>query len=189
MTPLDSLYASGELSLGSRLLYKPIHIWQNISYNSPALNCQFERSCSNYMVDAIQGKGVLPGLVIGIDRIVRCNPAARHYHMQLNKPRILPDGRLLEPLDIDSAHDPGKNPYVAMSLSVIPGLGRSYAGHPVDGLFSFIFVAGFALNAGMQLEAGNSFGATAYGLTAGLFWIADFYGAYRTAKLTVSDNP
>ncbi|MCF7807682.1 MAG: membrane protein insertion efficiency factor YidD [Candidatus Marinimicrobia bacterium] len=185
MTPLDSLYASGELSLGSRILLKPIQIWQDFSYRSFAMNCQFESSCSNYMVHAIRVKGILPGLVIGTDRIVRCNPAARHYHLQEEYSMIQADGRLVEPMRVQPGHAPGRSPYIALGLSVIPGLGRSYAGHVVDGLFSFFFVSGFALNSAMHVEAGHTFSASVYGLTAGLFWAADFYGAYRTARSAV----
>lgn len=187
-TPVDSLYATGELNLGMQVILKPIQLWQHLSYHTPALNCQFEESCSNYMVEAIMEKGVLSGFVMGTDRIVRCNPAARRYHLKLENPIIQADGRLVEPLNLQARHGPGKNPYLALSLSVVPGLGRAYSGHPVDGLFSFIFVAGFSFNSAMQARAGNTVSAGAYGMAAGLFWIADFYGAYRTARLAVTSN-
>lgn len=184
MTPLDSLYATGTLHLGERLAYKPIQIWQRISYRTPALNCQFEPSCSNFMVEAMETRGLMAGLTIGTDRIVRCNPAARHYHMHRSEPQILADGRLLDRVGVVLEEHPGKNPYAAMGLSVIPGLGRAYAGQPVDGFYSFIFVAGFVVNSINHYEASNTIRAGVMGSLAGLFWIADIYGAYRTASLS-----
>ncbi|MGD2175497.1 MAG: membrane protein insertion efficiency factor YidD [Candidatus Brocadiaceae bacterium] len=36
--------------------------------------CRFRPSCSRYMVQAIQKKGLIVGLLKGLWRIVRCNP-------------------------------------------------------------------------------------------------------------------
>jgi len=140
------------------------------------------------MVAAILEKGVLPGMVIGTDRIVRCNSAARHYHLQLPHAKIQYDGRLVDPLEWAREPKPGKSPLLATSLSIVPGLGRAYAGHPVDGLFSFILVAGFAFNTYNQNQAENPImtGINASFMT--LFWLADFYGAYRTAKMVPPRN-
>ena len=45
-------------------------------YISPCLPraCRFEPTCSVYMVQAIQKKGLLRGLVLGAKRLVRCHP-------------------------------------------------------------------------------------------------------------------
>jgi uncharacterized protein len=183
MAPLDSLYGQDTLNFAQRTLLKPIQAWQHFSYESSALNCQFEKSCSNFMVEAILEKGFLLGSVVGTDRIVRCNPSARHYHLQLPNSKIQYDGRLVDPLKFAREPTPGKNPLLATSLSIIPGLGRAYAGHPVDGLFSFILVSGFAFNTYQHIQTENPIriGINASMMT--LFWLADFYGAYRTAKM------
>jgi putative membrane protein insertion efficiency factor len=39
--------------------------------------CQFHPSCSQYAFDAIQKHGVLKGTILGVWRIVRCNPWAK----------------------------------------------------------------------------------------------------------------
>ena len=188
MTPLDSLYAQDSLGIGARIVFKPIQLWQHFSYSQATMNCQFENSCSNFMVQAIQDKGLIRGTVVGTDRIVRCNPAARHYHIQLPDSRIQYDGRLVEPLDWKHEPHPGKSPALAVALSVIPGLGRAYAGHPIDGMFSFLLVAGFAFNTYSNYQSENAIRTSVSGSLMTLFWFADMYGAFRTAKM-VPDNP
>jgi putative component of membrane protein insertase Oxa1/YidC/SpoIIIJ protein YidD len=47
--------------------------------------CNFWPTCSQFTRDAIQSQGLLPGVVIGADRLLRCNPWAwnhldQHYH-------------------------------------------------------------------------------------------------------------
>ncbi|MEG0751726.1 MAG: membrane protein insertion efficiency factor YidD [Oscillospiraceae bacterium] len=46
---------------------------------SPQLghNCRFFPSCSEYMLEAIQMRGVFHGVVLGIFRILRCNPLCK----------------------------------------------------------------------------------------------------------------
>ena len=36
--------------------------------------CRFQPTCSQYAYDAIESRGVLRGVVLGVWRIVRCNP-------------------------------------------------------------------------------------------------------------------
>lgn len=39
--------------------------------------CRFEPTCSVYMVEAIERFGIIRGLLLGIWRILRCNPFCR----------------------------------------------------------------------------------------------------------------
>jgi uncharacterized protein len=43
---------------------------------SPMLgnNCRFYPSCSQYMIDSVNKKGVFAGVLKGLWRILRCNP-------------------------------------------------------------------------------------------------------------------
>jgi uncharacterized protein len=45
-------------------------------YLSPLLppSCRFEPTCSVYMVEAIEKKGVVQGLILGLRRLLRCHP-------------------------------------------------------------------------------------------------------------------
>ena len=36
--------------------------------------CRFEPSCSQYMIDAVRGRGALIGVGLGLWRLARCNP-------------------------------------------------------------------------------------------------------------------
>ena len=42
--------------------------------------CRFTPSCSQYMLEAVQKKGVLRGLVMGAWRLLRCNPLFHGGH-------------------------------------------------------------------------------------------------------------
>lgn len=54
---------------------KSIEFYQkNIHKIRPVSPCKFEPSCSEYMKQSIQKKGVLKGLHKGLYRILRCNP-------------------------------------------------------------------------------------------------------------------
>ncbi|MDE2893098.1 MAG: membrane protein insertion efficiency factor YidD [Chloroflexota bacterium] len=39
--------------------------------------CRFEPSCSQYMIDAVQARGAVVGVGLGIWRVLRCNPFNR----------------------------------------------------------------------------------------------------------------
>jgi uncharacterized protein len=36
--------------------------------------CRFEPTCSVYMYQAIQKKGIFPGVLLGIKRLLKCHP-------------------------------------------------------------------------------------------------------------------
>ena len=40
-------------------------------------SCRYYPTCSNYMIDALKKHGAILGLVMGICRILRCNPFIR----------------------------------------------------------------------------------------------------------------
>lgn len=45
-------------------------------YISPMFppTCRYYPTCSNYAIDAIKKHGIVKGIIIGIFRILRCNP-------------------------------------------------------------------------------------------------------------------
>jgi uncharacterized protein len=52
----------------------PITLYQRLI--SPAIprRCKYEPTCSRYAVDAIKEYGIIRGLVLGVWRLLRCNP-------------------------------------------------------------------------------------------------------------------
>ncbi len=60
-------------------------IWLVVGYQkllSPSFaamgsQCRFEPSCSQYMIDAVQARGAVVGVALGLWRLVRCNPVNR----------------------------------------------------------------------------------------------------------------
>ncbi|MFC3932936.1 membrane protein insertion efficiency factor YidD [Streptococcus dentapri] len=56
-----------------RLLIVPVRFYQrHISPLTPP-SCRYHPTCSNYMIDAIEKHGLL-GVLMGLARILRCNP-------------------------------------------------------------------------------------------------------------------
>ena len=46
-------------------------------FKTVGINCKYYPTCSEYMKQAIEKKGVLKGLYIGGKRILRCNPFSK----------------------------------------------------------------------------------------------------------------
>jgi len=42
--------------------------------------CRFQPTCSRYFIEAVQKKGALRGGLMGLWRILRCNPFSRGGH-------------------------------------------------------------------------------------------------------------
>jgi uncharacterized protein len=60
--------------LARAMVLAPIAVYRRVL--SPALprRCKYEPTCSRYAVDAITRYGILRGLVLGVWRLLRCNP-------------------------------------------------------------------------------------------------------------------
>lgn len=52
---------------------KNISLW----LESKNINCKFYPSCSEYTKQAIEKYGALKGVILGIYRIIRCNPFSK----------------------------------------------------------------------------------------------------------------
>lgn len=60
-----------------KILIFIVRIYQTVI--SPLLppSCRYYPTCSNYMIDALKKHGLILGLIMGICRILRCNPFIR----------------------------------------------------------------------------------------------------------------
>ena len=64
------------LAIGAIKLYQltlsPDHSWLKVFF--PQGYCRFHPSCSMYTIDAITKHGTVTGIILGAQRIGRCNP-------------------------------------------------------------------------------------------------------------------
>jgi putative component of membrane protein insertase Oxa1/YidC/SpoIIIJ protein YidD/TM2 domain-containing membrane protein YozV len=194
--PADTVLASDKTSLAEKILISPIALWQRFSYSTPLLACQFYPSCSNYAAQSISEKGVLKGTIMAADRIVRCNPAAYHYHVGDNlksvsrQEALHTDGRLVDRVQTSLlSQQNGKSPKLAAALSVlIPGSGRIYAGRTWDGFFGFLT---FTLSANLayeHLNSGHTIRGGLFSFATLAFYGGEILGAYKAAQMAPPDN-
>ena len=157
-------------------------MWQRISYNSNYFNCQFYPSCSNYCANAIKQYGIVKGMIIGSERITRCNPFAIYYHMELDRPFYEEDGRLIDFISQNQNIETKKSPTFASILSIFPGAGRAYAGRKLDGIMGLWTVYLTASSAIYAHKNKNLIlGPFLVGFAC-ITYFGEIYGAWRAAK-------
>ncbi len=181
--PADSALTSPNASIFEKTAILPIAVWQRISHNTKFLNCQFYPSCSQYGAIAIKENGVLKGLPMTADRIIRCNPSAYFNHIHIRGEFHKGDYRLVDHPQSEREISYTKSPVLAGLLSAfIPGAGRVYAGRWFDGLMGFFMVYLTATSAYESSKRENSLSKIFTYSLAGIFYTGEIYGAYRSAK-------
>jgi len=72
----------------------PIVIYRRVL--SPALprRCKYEPTCSRYAVEAIREYGILRGLLLGVWRLLRCNPWSHGGYDPVESQRVFKIGPL-----------------------------------------------------------------------------------------------
>ena len=60
-----------------KILIKIIELYQITPLHCHSL-CRYNPSCSEYMKEAIETHGVCKGIILGIKRILKCNPLGGH---------------------------------------------------------------------------------------------------------------
>ena len=180
--PADSLLISKNTTFLQKLFIYPIAQWQRISYNSNAFNCQFYPSCSNYCSIAIKEKGAVIGSIIGMDRITRCNPSALYYHQKIHGAYKDSDGRIIDNITPLSYQKNNKSKLLAVSLSLIPGMGKIYAGRAYDGIYGVfnLFVSLQAYSTATKNK--NKFISSVFGLSSIVLYASEIYGSWRAVK-------
>jgi len=76
--------------------------------------------------------------------------------------------------------DPTK---AAIFSAVIPGSGKIYAGRSIDGVFSFILIAGTTYLAYNGFQNDRNVKAWLFTGITGIFYIGNIYGSYINARL------
>ena len=60
-----------------KILIFIVRIYQTLISPLFPPSCRYYPTCSNYMIDALKKYGPILGLIMGISRILRCNPFVR----------------------------------------------------------------------------------------------------------------
>ncbi len=181
--PADSLLISKQTPILYKIGLIPIAGWQRISYNTNFFNCQFYPSCSNYGAHAISEYGIIRGGVIASDRVIRCNPFAIYYHIDIGHPFNESDGRLIDPVGQTTLSTGTKSPFFAALLSVfIPGAGRAYTGRSFDGLMGLWTVYLTGSSAYLAMKDERPVAGPFLGIMATYVYLGEIYGAWRAAK-------
>lgn len=60
-----------------KILIGLVRIYQTLISPLFPPSCRYYPTCSNYMIDALKKHGLILGLIMGICRILRCNPFIR----------------------------------------------------------------------------------------------------------------
>ena len=111
--------------------------WQQLSFRTPLLNCQFEPCCSSYGIHSIQKHGVFPGILYGADRLSRCHPFAFRYYLR-------EEDRLLNGSQSGPYFRSDHLPWLTVPLSfILPGFNKMVNGRFWDG-FSMMVVTGYS---------------------------------------------
>ncbi len=172
--PLDSVLKNGNLHFGQRFVLTRLANWQHFSYGNDDMNCQFEPSCSNFMAQSILEKGVLPGIISGTDRVLRCNSHAVEHHLQHDVAAFHFDGRIYEPIQYKAVETPQKSPFLAALFStVLPGSGRCYAGNPYDGKIGFVLTSALAGMSYWSYASEHPISGALFASTTTFFWTVD----------------
>lgn len=54
-----------------------VKVYQNTISPLLGKNCRFVPTCSQYMIEAIAEYGAMKGILMGVKRIIRCNPFSK----------------------------------------------------------------------------------------------------------------
>ena len=103
MARYDALSVSGEWMIGG---YKAV-----LSPLQGSNVCNFSPTCSQFARGAIRSQGFLPGLLIGADRLMRCNTIAWSYYDSYYTGEVV-SGRMPDPVEnhiawVNPANEPG----------------------------------------------------------------------------------
>ena len=59
-----------------KILIKFIKLYQKLPCKIH-YNCKFYPTCSNYTIEALEKYGICKGILLGIKRIIKCNPFSK----------------------------------------------------------------------------------------------------------------
>jgi len=141
--------------------------------------CNFSPTCSAYARQAVARYGFLTGTMMATDRILRCHPDGEHgidlpeWHYIYSpggwEPRGEGEGKC-------------RSPFLAGTLSVIPGLGKLYAGKTDDAIVSFCFVSLLGYLSYESLSKKAYVSGVVWTWLFGSFYAGNIYGSVDAAR-------
>ena len=92
------------------------------------------------------------------------------------------DGRLIDFVNPKIYQKNKKSPAIAAILSIVPGLGRIYAGRFYDGLYSIINLAISWKASSIAIKNKQKILAPVFSVSFAVLYAAEIYGGWRAAK-------
>ncbi|MBN2789568.1 MAG: membrane protein insertion efficiency factor YidD [Candidatus Delongbacteria bacterium] len=62
------------------LIITLVRLYQKFLAPIKRSKCTFVPTCSNYTIESIEDYGAVKGAILGLWRVIRCNPFNRTYH-------------------------------------------------------------------------------------------------------------
>ena len=108
--------------------------------------------------------------------------SALYYHQKINGAYKDSDGRIIDNINPLSYQKNNKSELLAVSLSLIPGMGKIYAGRTYDGIYGVfnLFVSLQAYSAATKNK--NKFISSVFGLSSIVLYASEIYGSWRAVK-------
>lgn len=66
------------LKMIKKVFIWPIRVYQSAISPYLGSKCRYVPTCSQYMIEAIEKRGIFKGIILGIKRIGRCHPWGGH---------------------------------------------------------------------------------------------------------------
>lgn len=140
--------------------------------------CRYKPSCSSYGSQAVSRYGFFIGSMMTTDRLLRCNPWG---DTGIDLPDWHSPGSYQDPHEtcVQIKH---KSPVIAGGLSIVPGLGKMYAGRMKDGAFAFGFISvlGYLTYESLTKKAYAS--GVVWGVVFSSFYLGNIYGGIDSAR-------
>lgn len=91
-------YAKNEVTSIKLIMSGMFLFYKNFFSSQDKSSCPFEISCSEYLIKSVSKRGVVVGILSGIDRYLRCNGHSNNRYKKNKK------GKLIDPLILNHKH-------------------------------------------------------------------------------------
>ena len=122
-------------------------------------------------------------LNVNLDEEIEKAKVAIKYHADLNLPYRDKDGRLIDPVSQQSTHSAKKSPFIAAFFSsILPGLGKIYAGRTMDGVTGLWTMYLTSSSTYYSIKNQKYIISPLLGIITAYVYFGEIYGAWRAVK-------